>query len=141
MNPAATPQVGDVLPALKLPPISRTMLALFAGASGDHNPIHIDTDVARSAGFDDVFCHGMLSMAYLGRLITNWIPQTRLRSFDVRFKSITPVHGEPNCHGEVIAISRDPSGQLIATLDLKVALADGTPTLIGSATVVVEESN
>lgn len=35
-------QVGDTLPALNLPPISRTTLALFAGASGDHNPIHID---------------------------------------------------------------------------------------------------
>ena len=41
----------------------RATLALFAGASGDHNPIHIDLDVARSAGLDDVFAHGMLSMA------------------------------------------------------------------------------
>ena len=43
-------QVGDALPPLALPPITRTMLALFAGASGDHNPIHIDIDFARAAG-------------------------------------------------------------------------------------------
>ncbi|MCU1414190.1 MAG: dehydratase, partial [Microbacteriaceae bacterium] len=41
----STIAVGDELPPLALPPISRTTLALFAGASGDHNPIHIDLDV------------------------------------------------------------------------------------------------
>ena len=44
--------VGTELPALALPPISRGTLALFAGASHDHNPVHIDLDVARAAGFD-----------------------------------------------------------------------------------------
>src|SRR2546421_8947200 len=73
--------VGDELPPLTVEPISRTALALFAGASGDHNPIHIDVDVARSVGLDDVFAHGMLSMAYLGRLLTGWVPQERLRSW------------------------------------------------------------
>ena len=63
---ASTVEVGTVLPPLTLPRISRTTLALFAGSSGDHNPIHIDLDVAKSAGLDDVFAHGMLSMAYAG---------------------------------------------------------------------------
>ena len=62
--------VGQELPPLKLPPITRTTLALFAGASGDHNPVHIDIDFARAAGMPDVFAHGMLSMAYLGRFLT-----------------------------------------------------------------------
>ena len=78
-------QVGTELPPLAVQPISRTTLALFAGASGDHNPIHIDLDAAREAGFDDVFAHGMLSMAYLGRLITSWVPQAQLRSLTTRF--------------------------------------------------------
>ena len=42
--------VGDTLPPLALPALDRTTLALFAGASGDHVPLHIDTDVARKAG-------------------------------------------------------------------------------------------
>src|SRR6218665_1520500 len=67
-------QVGDSIPALQLPAISRTTLALYAGASGDHNPIHIDIDFARSAGLDDVFAHGMLSAAYVGRPVTHWAP-------------------------------------------------------------------
>ena len=54
-------QVGDTLPPLTLPPVNRTTLALFCGASGDHNPIHIDIDFARKAGMPDVFAHGMLA--------------------------------------------------------------------------------
>ena len=50
-----TVQVGDALPAVQLPAVNRTTLALFAGASGDHNPIHIDIDFARRAGMPDVF--------------------------------------------------------------------------------------
>ena len=72
---------GAELPPLTVEPISRATLALFAGASGDHNPIHIDLDVARSAGLDDVFAHGMLSMAYLGRLLTNAFPQQQRQNF------------------------------------------------------------
>lgn len=95
-------QVGDALPALDLPPINRTTLALFAGASGDHNPIHIDTDFARKAGMPDVFAHGMLGMAWLGRLLTNWAPQSRLRRFDVRFQGITHLANAISCTGLVV---------------------------------------
>jgi len=124
--------VGTELPPLQLPAISRTTLALFAGASGDHNPVHIDLDAARSAGIDDVFAHGMLSMAYLGRLLTDWVPQERIRSYRVRFAAITPVHGEPTCTGRVVAVDDG-----LATLDLAVALPDGTVTLTGDATVAL----
>ncbi|WP_181778783.1 MaoC/PaaZ C-terminal domain-containing protein [Pseudonocardia pini] len=128
--------VGTELSPLALPPISRTTLALFAGASGDHNAIHIDTDAAHDAGLDDVFAHGMLSMAYLGRLLTSWVPQARLRHWSARFTAITPVHGEPTCTGTVTAVEAAGDGRL-ATVDLKVTLADGTVTLSGTATVVL----
>lgn len=124
------PAVGDVLPPLALAPISRTTLALFAGASGDHNPVHIDLDVARSAGLDDVFCHGMLSMAYLGRLLTGWVAQSRIRSVRVRFVAVTPVLAQPTCHGTVTAVEDG-----LATVELAVRLADGTTTVTGSALV------
>lgn len=119
---------GTELPPLAVEPISRAALALFAGASGDHNPIHIDLDVARSAGLDDVFAHGMLSMAYLGRLLTGWVPQQRLRSWRVRFAAITPVHAQPTCTGRVVAVTDG-----LATLELEVTLTDGTVTLTGEA--------
>ena len=128
---------GRALPPLAAGPVSRTTLALFAGASGDSNPIHIDLDVARSAGLDDVFAHGMLSMAYLARLLTDTFGQQRLRSWKVRFAAITPVHARPACTGRVTAVS-DVTGERLATVDLRVTLADGTETLAGEAVVAVD---
>ncbi|SEG91459.1 Acyl dehydratase [Thermomonospora echinospora] len=128
MNPNI--RAGDELPPLKVPPISRTTLALYAGASGDHNPMHIDLDVARSAGLDDVFAHGMLSMAYLGRLLTGWTRQENIRALAVRFTAVTPLYAEPVCTGTVTAIEDGA-----AHLDVAVTLADGTTTLRGTAVV------
>jgi acyl dehydratase len=125
------PNITDPnIPPLAVDPISRTTLGLFAGASGDHNSIHLDIDVARSAGLDDVFAQGMLSMAYLGRLLTDWVPQERLRSWRVRFAAITPVHARPTCTGRVVSVTDG-----LATIDLAVTLPDGTVTLTGDAVV------
>jgi len=129
-------EVGTELPPLQVDPISRLTLALFAGASGDHNPMHVDLDAAKSVGLPDVFAHGMLSMAYLGRLLTNWVPQERIRSYRVRFAAITPVHGEPSCTGRVTHIE-DVDGERRATVELAVTLGDGTTTFTGDAVVAV----
>jgi acyl dehydratase len=83
--------VGDQPIRLETDPISRTTLALYGGASGDHNPMHIDIDYAKAAGESDVFAHGMLVMAYLGRSVTSWVPQSAVRSFNTRFTAITRV--------------------------------------------------
>jgi len=129
-------QVGTELPPLELAPISRTTLALFAGASGDHNPIHVDIDAAKAAGFEDVFAHGMLSMAYLGRLVTSWVPQSQLRSLSTRFTAITPVLAQPTCTGTVTSVD-EVDGEKRATVDVKITLADGTVTLAGEAVVAL----
>lgn len=129
-------EVGTILEPVDAGEITRTTLAMFAGASGDHNPIHVDIDVAKSAGLEDVFAHGMLSMAYLGRLLTNWVPQADIRSFEVRFASITPIHGHPTCTGRVASIET-VDGEQRATLELAVTLADGTVTLTGGAVVAL----
>jgi len=136
MTAAQDITVGTELPTVEISPISRTTLALFAGASGDHNPMHIDIDVAKSAGLDDVFAHGMLSMAYLGRLLTNWVDPQSIRSYRVRFAAITPIHGKPTATGTITAID-DVDGERRATIDLTVTLDDGTVALTGDAVVAL----
>ena len=130
---APTWTVGDQLTPLEVGRITRTTLALFAGGSGDHNPIHLDLDVARAAGMEDVFAQGMLSMAYLGRLLTEHVPQSQLRTLTTRFVAITPVGAEPTCTAEVVGVDDD-----LVTLSLQVVLADGTVTLAGQATLSLE---
>ena len=129
-------QTGTIIPTLELPPVSRFTLALYAGASGDHNPIHIDSDFAKAAGMPDVFAHGMLSMAYLGRMLTNWQPQAQLRKFASRFAAITQLQDVISCSGTVVEIlNRD--GERLARCDIQATTADGTQTLVGEALVAL----
>jgi acyl dehydratase len=124
------------IPSLEIEPISRLTLALFAGASGDHNPIHIDLDYAKAAGMEDVFAHGMLSMAYMGRMLTNWIPASRLREFGVRFMAITHVHDRITCSGRVVEkFERD--GEALVRVELKAVNQKGETTLAGEAVVAL----
>ena len=69
--------VGDRIVHKEFPEITRHRLALYCGASGDHNPIHVDLDFAKKAGFPDVFSHGMLVMAYLGQALTDAVAPPR----------------------------------------------------------------
>ena len=139
MKPLHDLAVGDVLPALDLAPVTRAQLALFAGASGDHNPIHIDSDYARSVGQDDVFAHGMLVMAELGRLVTAAVPIGALRSYSVRFAAITRVHDALTCRATVGAIA-EVGGERCATLDLSVTDGTGEIKLVGTAVVALPSS-
>ena len=127
-------QPGDALPSLELPTITRLTLALYCGASGDHNPIHVDTDFARSAGMPDVFAHGMLSAAWLGRLLTQWVPQSAIRSLDVRFAAITQVGERITCSGKVVEKFED-AGRRCVRLQLATANQDGVTKLAGDALV------
>ncbi len=129
-------QVGDNLPAFQTEPISRLALALYCGASGDHNPIHVDSDFARAAGQKDVFAHGMLSMAYLGRLLTNWVPQRSLRQFGVRFVAITQVGDRITCRGTVVE-KFEADGEKRVRLELATVDADGLIKLSGDAVVAL----
>lgn len=127
-------KVGDSLPPLQLPPVDRTMLALFAGASGDHNRIHIDTDYARRSGMPDVFAHGMLSMAWLGRLLTGWVDQRQLREFGVRFTGITHLGHVVTCSGKVVE-KFDADGERRMRLHIHTANQYGEVKIVGEAIV------
>ena len=95
-------KIGEFLPELKLEPVSRTNLALYAGASGDHNPLHIDTDYANEIGLPDVIAHGMLIMGYLGRLLTNNFSQGQIIEYSIQFSSITNIGDELTCSAKVV---------------------------------------
>lgn len=129
-----TPKAGATLEPLQLSPVDRATLALYAGASGDHNPIHIDIDAAHRAGLPDVFAHGMLSMAWLGRLITRWMPQQRLREFKARFTSVTQIGDIVVCSGQVLE-EFERGGERFLRLEIRSATHKGNTTILGEALV------
>lgn len=68
--------------------LKRTQIVMYAGASGDYNPVHTDEPFAtKVAGYPTVFAHGMLTMGLTGRMLTNFVGDGRLKEFGIRFTS------------------------------------------------------
>ena len=128
--------VGDKIPDLVIEPITRSTLALYAGASGDHNPIHIDLDFAKESGMKDVFAHGMLIMAYLGRAVTNFVPQSNLKNFSVRFSSITNIGDILTCSGKVKKFDKNIS---MKTIVLELIVSDDFGDIKISVVAIIEK--
>ena len=81
---------ADVEVGTELPPLSvslqRVNLVMYAGASGDFNPIHWNQRFAQAVGLPDVIAHGMLTMASAGRVVTDWLGDPgALVEYGVRF--------------------------------------------------------
>ena len=129
-------RVGDELPELLTAPVTRHTLGLYACASGDDNPLHIDIDYARQAGMLDVFAHGMLSMAYLARLLTNWVDQSAIRSYSIRFLTITNVGDQVSCRA-TIADKFVDKGEKRVLLHLTTSNQAGEIKLAGQAVIAL----
>ena len=129
-------KIGDEIPALKNPPVSRHTLALYCGASGDHNPIHVDLDYAKSAGLNDVIAHGMLSAGYLAKMLTDWVPQSAIRSINNRFTAMTYIGDSVTCTGKVVEKFEKGNDKLVR-LEMK-AHTPEAETIITEAVIALE---
>jgi acyl dehydratase len=81
--------VGTALPE-EIVYLDRALLKAYADASGDQNPIHQNEEFALSVGLPNVIAHGMLTMALVGKYVTNWSGGSdSVKEFGARF--IKPV--------------------------------------------------
>ncbi|MBR1205684.1 MULTISPECIES: MaoC family dehydratase [unclassified Bradyrhizobium] len=133
---SSAPVVGDRIVHKEFPPITRHRLALYCGASGDHNPIHVDVDFAKQAGFPDVFAHGMLVMGYLGQALTDAVAPSRIRSFSTRFAAITQLGAALTCEGTVTELI-EQGGEKRAKLALTTKDQNGEVKLAGEAVIAL----
>ena len=79
--------VGDRYEATVVQELSRTQIVMYAGASGDYNPLHTDEVYATQvAGYPSVLAHGQLTMGLTAKVITDWIDDGELSGFGVRFR-------------------------------------------------------
>ncbi|RIV22026.1 dehydratase [Alicyclobacillaceae bacterium I2511] len=105
---------GQVLGPLVKPPITRIQLVRYAGASGDFNPIHTVAEFALAAGLGGVIAHGMLTMGFVGQLLTDIMgPQGRMESFSVRFKEMVHPGDVLTCQGRVSSSEQVPEGNRV----------------------------
>ena len=77
---------GDTYTERLVEDLKRTQVVMYAGASGDDNPVHTDElFTTKVAGYPGVFAHGMLTMGMTGMMLTNYVGDGRLTEFGVRF--------------------------------------------------------
>ena len=82
-------EIGMVVPE-RVFYVDRTLLKAYADASGDQNPIHQNEEFAVSVGLPNVIAHGMLTMALVGKYITDWAGgSASVKAYSARF--IKPV--------------------------------------------------
>lgn len=66
--------------------IDRELLKKYADASGDQNPIHQNEVFAKSVGLPNVIAHGMLTMALVGKFVSDWAGgSAKVKEFSARF--------------------------------------------------------
>lgn len=122
---------GDRAPS-RTHTLTRTDLVMYAGASGDFNPMHTDDLAARAAGLPSVFGHGMLSMGLLGSALTDYVGLANLRSYQVRFTKQTWPDEELTT-SIVVTGTREEGGEKLVDLEVSLANADGQVKVAGEA--------
>src|SRR5215831_13314289 len=131
-----TVTVGTDLQPLVKGPITREDLKRYAAASGDPNPMHLDEEFARNAGYPGVFAHGMLSMGYLGEFLVNAAGVGNVRKFRARFAKLTWPGDVITCKGTVTAV-RDDDGVRLVDCDIWTETQTGERKVVGTATLAL----
>ena len=116
--------------------LTRTDLVMYAGASGDFNPMHHDEVKAQAAGLPSVFGHGMFSAGFLARAITDYVGVGNLRRYKVRFaKQTWP--GETFATKVVVTAKRKENGDNLVDLECTLLNQDGEVKVTGEATAAL----
>ena len=133
----SAPAASDIAVGDEVTPFSRTVtqdqIKAYADASGDHNPIHLDPEFARSVGLPGTIAHGMLEMGILAEAVASWAGgSANLLGLSCRFSKPLLPGDTIVCTGTVISV--DDAG--VATLSVAAASDRGDQVLTnGRATV------
>jgi acyl dehydratase len=122
---------GDAAPEVAHE-MTRTDLVMYAGASGDFNPMHTDEVKAKEAGLPSVFGHGMFTAGLLGRALTDYVGVGNLRNYKIRFtKQTWP--GETLTTRVTVARKYEEGNEHRVDLECAVVNAAGEAKLTGIA--------
>ena len=127
-------KVGDAKSMVVFDNLTRSQIVMYAGASGDYNPLHSDEIfTTKIAGYPSVFAHGMLSMGATGRVLTDWFGADGLTKYGVRFvNQVWP--GDTLTATATVDAIRDEDGAAFADLTVTTTNQDGQPVVTGTAT-------
>jgi acyl dehydratase len=124
-------QVSERLPIREWIP-SQVQIRQYAEASGDFNPIHLDDNYARQVGLGGMIAHGMLTMAQMTAMLTEWIgKEGRVSKLDVRFVQVVRPGDKITFCGSI----RDRSGNIIVC-DVEACNDQKEKVLVGLAHII-----
>ncbi|MAR28792.1 MAG: acyl dehydratase [Gammaproteobacteria bacterium TMED57] len=127
-------KAGDTYTECLVEDLSRTQIVMYAGASGDYNPVHTDEKFTKEiAGYPSVFAHGMLTMGMTGRMLTNYVGDGRLTKYGVRFTSQVWPGDTLNSTATVVDVTDG-----IVNLSVETTNQDGALVLSGYAAARVD---
>lgn len=128
-------RVGQVI-VLKTEAVTTEQLVRYAGASDDYSRIHYDKPFAEAAGLGGIIAHGMLTMAFMGRIASDAAgPGGLVRSLTARFVAPVRPGDAVRVEGKVLDVT-DEGGTQLVRLDLA-ARVRGRPVAVGEAEVRV----
>ena len=135
MPESAKPRYDDVEVGTELPgqtfPVHRVNLVMYAGASGDFNPIHWNERFATAVGLPNVIAHGMFTMAEAARVLTDWVGDPgAIEEYGVRFSR--PVVVPDDDRGATIEVT----GTVAEKLDGNRVVVGLTATIEGDTQVL-----
>lgn len=126
---------GEPLPTLTKR-VTQPQINAYAEVSGDHNPIHVNPEVARSVGLEGTIAHGMLSMAFAGQVLADWLTaepgRGRLGRLRVRFQAMVRPGDTLTCKGVLRAAEAGKPRQADVWIDNQ----HGERVLTGDADIV-----
>ena len=120
--------------------ITQGQLNRYAQASGDHNPLHLDADFARTTQFGGIIAHGMLTLAFISEMMlsafgSDWLKRGSLK---VRFKGAAYVGDSVETWGEV---SKDeqigPERRITCAVGVR-HQDNGSEIISGTATILID---
>jgi acyl dehydratase len=116
--------------------VQRLNLVMYAGASGDFNPIHWNEPFAKAVGLPDVISHGMFTMAKIGQFLTDWLGDAgAVKRFKTRFTQPVVV---PNDTGNKVGVSGKVTKKLEGNRVLVELAASVGDVNVGAAEAEVE---
>jgi acyl dehydratase len=129
-------EVGMAVPEQSFP-VQRVSLVMYAGASGDFNPIHWNETFAKAVGLPDVIAHGMFTMAEAARVITDWTGDpAALVDYGVRFSKPVVV---PEQEGATLTVGGTVTGKLDGNrVAVEIEARSGTDKVLAKARAVVQ---
>ncbi len=124
---------AEITPLIKEP--DTRQLVMWAGASGDYNPIHYDKDYAIKQGLPGVIIHGQLAGSFLGQMITDWIGEEGcLKKLSLSYKGKNLPGQKLTCCGTVFKKAVEEDCKLVS-LRIWIENPDGEKTLTGTAVI------